>query len=92
MTDFEDPLDRPSKSQRKREMHALQEIGKILVELPSPQLAKIPMPEELAEAVKTARAIKSHEAKRRQLQYIGKLMREIDPEPIQKALARIQIK
>lgn len=86
------PDDRPSKSQRKRDMIALQKIGEILVELPAPKLAKIPMSERLSDAVAEARALKSHEAKRRQMQYIGRIMRDEDPQPIEEALAKIQSK
>jgi len=75
-----------SKTQRKREMHALQALGAALVELPLSQLEALPLPEELAAAVREARRIASHEAKRRHLQYIGRLMREIDAEPVRAAL------
>jgi ribosome-associated protein len=83
---------RPSKSVRKREVSALQEIGETLVNLPAPQLAKITLEPRLAEAIATARSLKSHEAKRRQLQYIGKLMRHVDIQPIQDALNKIMSK
>ena len=75
-----------SKSQLKRESHALQSLGEELVELPSSKLAKIPMPDELAEAVALARKIKQRGGRKRQLQYIGKVMRKIDAEPIQQAM------
>lgn len=84
------PDQRPSKSQLKRDMLNLQKIGETLVALPGPQLKKIPLPSILADAVEMARSLTSHEAKRRQLQYIGRLMREIDPEPIQEALSKVQ--
>lgn len=83
---------RESKTQRKNQMLALQKLGQALVELPSAQLALIPLDASLADAIAAARSIKSHEAKRRQLQYIGKLMREIDPLPIQTALDAVQFK
>ncbi|CAG9268612.1 Putative alpha helix protein [Paraburkholderia caribensis] len=67
--------DRPSKSQLKREMHALQELGVELVALPKDALKRIPMPESLDEAVRAARRITDHEGKRRQMQYVGKVMR-----------------
>jgi len=73
-------------------MIALQKLGEALVNLPAAQLAEIPLDPLLLEAVDAARSYKSHEAKRRQLQYIGRLMREIDPEPIQFALEKIQSK
>lgn len=83
---------RDSKSQRKRQMLALQKIGALLVELPTAQLAQVPLDSTLAEAIATARTLTSHGAKRRQLQYIGKLMRDTDPEPIQTALDNLQLK
>ena len=67
--------DRPSKSQLKREMHALQELGVALVELPKDALKRMPMPEDLADAVHEARRITDHEGKRRQVQYVGRVMR-----------------
>jgi ribosome-associated protein len=85
-------IEKPSKSQRKRDMLALQKIGEILVELPESQLAAIPLDPLLAEAIHHARTLTSHEAKRRQLQYIGRLMRKIDPTPIEEAVAKIQLK
>ena len=82
--------EKPSKTRRKKEMIALQKLGETLVNLPKSQLAKIPVPDELLEAVTVARSLKDHEAKRRQFQYIGKIMREIDPEPIKAALRKIE--
>jgi ribosome-associated protein len=67
--------DRPSKSQLKREMHALQELGVELVALPKDALKRMPMPESLDDAVREARRITDHEGKRRQMQYVGKVMR-----------------
>lgn len=75
-----------SKSALKREMTALQKLGEELVELSSAKLAKVPMPEELEEAVALARRLKNREGKRRQLQYIGKIMRTIDSDAIKQAL------
>lgn len=76
----------PSKSQRKRDMHALQDLGEQLVALSLDQLKKVPMPESLADAVREAKRITSHEGRRRQMQYVGKLMRNVDPAPIQAQL------
>jgi ribosome-associated protein len=78
-----------SKTQRKKDMHALQALGVELVELPDSQLAALTLPEDLAQAVREAKRISSHEGRRRQLQYIGRLMREVDPEPIRAQLAAI---
>ncbi len=80
---------RKSKSQVKREMRELQSLGERLVQLASQQLNKIDMPEDLRDAVRFARGLKRGEALRRQLQYIGALMREADPDPIRKALEDI---
>jgi ribosome-associated protein len=75
--------DLPSKSQRKRDMHALQALGTELVELSEDQLASVELPENLRDAVMQARQMtRLDEARRRQMQYIGKLMRHLDPEPI----------
>ena len=77
----------PSKSERKRQMTALQELGTRLVDLSDAQLNKIPIEDpRLEEAIAEARRIKARGGLRRQLQYIGKIMRQIDPEPIQQAL------
>lgn len=78
--------DLPSKSQRKRDMTALQDIGAELVELNDQQLAGIDLPENLRAAVAEARKLRAHGARRRQLQYIGKLMRQVDPAPIREKL------
>jgi ribosome-associated protein len=79
-----------SKSQLKRESNALQEMGEELVALPASKLARIPMPDELAEAVALARKIKARGGLKRQLQYIGKIMRSIDAEPIEQALNELK--
>ena len=78
-----------SKSQIKREMHELQALGKQLVELPQKQLGKIPISDNLRDAVVAARSLK-HGAVRRQLQYIGSLMPKEDEASIRKALNEIQ--
>jgi len=84
-----DPKTGTSKSQRKRDSSALQDLGEALVDLPAERLAKIEMPDNLRLAVQDARRITKHEARRRQMQYIGKLMRSTDPVPIQAALDAI---
>ncbi len=76
----------PSKSQRKREMTALQELGEELVGLSRERLLKIEMPERLLDAILDAQRITKHEARRRQMQYIGKIMRDVDVEPLSEAL------
>lgn len=76
----------PSKSELKRASKALQDLGAELVELGKERLAKVPIDEDLRDAVKDYQRFTAHEARRRQLQYIGKLMRNVDPEPIRAAL------
>jgi ribosome-associated protein len=73
----ENGYDRPSKSQVKREMQALQDLGVALVALPKDALKRMPMPEKLDEAVREARRITDHEGKRRQIQYVGRVMRSL---------------
>ncbi len=75
-----------SKSQLKREVLALRSLGVELVELTKHQLRKVPLDDQLRQAVEFAKSITSNGAKRRQMQYIGKLMRARDPGPIQQAL------
>ena len=88
MTSDDNELPPPSKTQRKRAMEALQALGEELVALPVERSKQIAMPETLREALAEARGMPRHdEARRRQMQYIGKLMRGIDPEPMRLALA-----
>jgi ribosome-associated protein len=79
-----------SKTQRKKEVHALQALGEELVALGEEQLARIELPEPLRDAVMEARRITGFEAKRRQLQYVGKLMRRVEAEPIRGALDAVR--
>jgi ribosome-associated protein len=79
-----------SKTRRKREMTELQSLGAALVALPVAQLDNMPLEADLRQAVMEAKRIRSHEAKRRQLQYIGRLMREVDAEPVRAALAAVE--
>jgi ribosome-associated protein len=77
----------PSKSRRKREMQALQDLGEQLAALPSGQLDGLALPEALAAALAEARRFAGkREALRRQMQYVGKLMRGVDPAPIRARL------
>lgn len=79
-----------SKSQVKREMTALQELGEKLVEMNDKQLATVPLDEHLLSSIHEARKMPLREARRRQLQYIGKLMRSADFEEIQAAVDKLQ--
>ncbi|KAF1012572.1 MAG: ribosome biogenesis factor YjgA [Burkholderia sp.] len=79
--DADHGYDRPSKSRRKHQMHVLQQLGRNLVELPKDALKRMSMPEDLDDAVREARRITDHKGKRRQMQYIGKVMRSLtEPE------------
>lgn len=75
-----------SKSQRKREMSALQQLGASLVELSAEKLTSFALPDKLLQAVLEAKRISKHGARRRQLQYIGRLMREVDAEAVRARL------
>ena len=91
MDDSKPPMefDGPSKSQLKRDSHALQAMGKELVEMPEGKLQKFNLPDSLKEAIYEARKLKSREAKRRHLQYIGKLMRISNIDEIQNTLDKM---
>jgi len=80
----------PSKTRVKQAMHELQALGDALVELSPTALAAFALPPNLAEAIAEARRISSHGARRRQIQYIGRLMRDIDPEPIRAHFAAME--
>jgi ribosome-associated protein len=78
-----------SRSEKKRQVEALQKLGTALVDLPAAQLDALALPDALVAAVREAQRITSHEARRRQMQFIGKVMRQVDPEPVRAALAQI---
>lgn len=88
-TEHEDP-DYVSKSQRKRDVEALQAMGGELVKLSTDRVKKMDLPDDLRAAVLECQRITSHGALRRQMQYIGKVMRNIDVEPIAEQLAEIR--
>lgn len=88
---FDDDDSGPSKSQIKKEMQELQELGKQLTELSSEQLDSFALDDTLRHAIDQMKTIKKNEAKRRQLQYIGKLMRKADREAIESRFEEIQI-
>jgi len=88
MTMSDEPeYDGPSKSARKRDSDELQALGEALIDLPMVEFDALPLPENLRDAVLLARRITAHGGLYRQKQYIGKLMRKIDSEPIRAALA-----
>jgi ribosome-associated protein len=78
-----------SKTRRKQEMHELQALGAALIELSAAHLERMALPDALARAVHEARRIASHGARRRQVQYIGRLMRDLDAAPIRAQLAAV---
>ncbi len=89
----EDTDSAPSRSQRKRDSAALQRLGEELLALSAPALETMPLSADLREAVAEWQRLRSHESRRRQLQFIGRLMREEpDPEAIRAALAELQDK
>jgi ribosome-associated protein len=77
----------PSKSARKRAAHAAQDLGEELMRLRDAQLDALQLPEVLVDAIREARRINSRAGLARQRQFIGKLMRDIDPQPIRAELA-----
>lgn len=87
--EFDEHL-RPSRSQRKRDVEALQDLGRQLTELSKDQLKKMDLPEDLLDALLEYKRITSHGAMRRQMQFIGKVMREVDVESIVEHLAVIR--
>ncbi|SNV42598.1 ribosome-associated, YjgA family protein [Pasteurella multocida] len=80
-----------SKSEIKRDAEALKKLGEKLVNLTKAKLDKIPLDDKLLEAVELAQRLQK-EAKRRQLQYIGKILRSMDAEPIEEALEKLENK
>lgn len=80
--DDEEEYSGPSRSQKKRDMTALQSLAEQLMQLSPELVKKCGLPDYFIEEVLDAMSITSHEAKRRQTQYVGKLMRDIDPQPL----------
>ena len=82
---------KPSKSAKKREYIALQKLGERIIDLKQSDIDRLPLEENLRDAILEAKHIKSHNALRRQKQYIGKLMRFIDAELIDNELNKLSI-
>jgi ribosome-associated protein len=80
--------ERPSKTRQKAEMNALQALGEALLDVAPARRAELDLPERLIEALDAAQRITGREARRRQLQFIGRLMRDIDAAPIRTRLAQ----
>jgi ribosome-associated protein len=79
-------LERPSKTRLKQQSLELQELGRALAELPADRLHALGLPERLLDAIAEFKRTRSHEGRRRQFQYVGKLMRGVDPEPLRAAV------
>jgi ribosome-associated protein len=77
-TEFEQEYERPSKSELKRQSDALQKMGETLVESPRDRVKRVPMPEDVLEAILACQQITNHEGRRRQMQFVGKKMRTLD--------------
>lgn len=86
-----DDQGRPSKSQLKRDSHDLQELGEAVAALPDSRLADAPLSEALRDAIKAYHRTRSHEGRRRQMQFIGKLMRGADVEPLREIVAAARL-
>jgi len=80
--EFDQEYDRPSKSELKRQSNELQKLGEQLIEAPRDRVKRVPMPEEVRDAILLCQTITNHEGRRRQLQFVGKLMRTLDEEEV----------
>lgn len=80
--EFEQEYERPSKSELKRQMTALQKLGEELVAEPRDRLKRVPMPENVRDAIFECQTIKDHEGRRRQMQYVGKVMRSLEEDEV----------
>jgi ribosome-associated protein len=87
---FSESSEAVSKSQRRRDALELKSLARDLIAMGAPRLARVPLDEELRAAVDDARRIRSNVARKRQLQFVAKLLRRIDPEPIKQALEAIE--
>jgi ribosome-associated protein len=77
----------PSKTQAKKQSHDLQKLGSALAELSDARLARLELPEALRDAIRLYQRTRTHEGRRRQMQYVGKLMRGVDEAPLREAVA-----
>ena len=81
-SEFEQEYDRPSKSELKRQANDLQKLGEILIAEARDRVKRVPMPEDVRDAILMCQTITNHEGRRRQLQFVGKKMRTLDEEEI----------
>ena len=80
--EFDQEYERPSKSELKRQSNELQKLGEQLIAEPRDRVKRVPMPDEVKDAILMCQTITNHEGKRRQLQYVGKMMRTLDEEEV----------
>lgn len=80
--EFDQEYERPSKSEMKRQSDALQKLGEQLIEAPRDRVKRVPMPDDLRDAILMCQTITNHEGKRRQVQFVGKLMRSLDEDEV----------
>ena len=80
--EFDQEYDRPSKSELKRQSDALQKLGEQLIEAPRDRVKRVPMPDEVKDAILMCQTITNHEGRRRQLQFVGKKMRSLTEEEV----------
>ena len=89
--DYESRDQPPSKSQLKRDAKALQQLGVALLDIPEQHWATLQLPDNLVVALRDAKHMPSHGARKRQMQLIGKLMRGIDPEPVRQYFEQLRL-
>ncbi|NML61623.1 DUF615 domain-containing protein [Massilia sp. RP-1-19] len=80
--EFEQEYERPSKSELKRQMSELQKLGEELVAEPRDRVKRVPMPDDVKDAILMCQTITNHEGRRRQMQFVGKKMRTLDEEEL----------
>lgn len=80
--EFEQEYERPSKSELKRQMNELQKLGEELVAEPRDRVKRVPMPDDVKDAILMCQTITNHEGRRRQMQFVGKKMRTLDEEEV----------
>lgn len=81
----------PSKTQLKKHSHELQKLGAAVAGLSDARLARLDLPERLRDAIELYQRTRTHEGRRRQLQYVGKLMRDVDDAPLREAVAEAEL-
>ena len=89
--DEDGAVTRPSKTRLKQQSQGLQDLGVAVAELSTERMAAVEMPDALREAIEQFRRTKSFEGRRRQMQYVGKLMRSADEEALREAVAAAKL-